>query len=129
MADRETSASIHLPSTTQENLPTSDRRDSDSFTDAQLIAPHRGGRDRALAAEIVNRHQQRIRSLAYRFVGRWDLADDIAQETFLRVYRSADRYEPTAAFSTWLYRITANLCSILASAAADTAYGSIRRHE
>lgn len=61
-------------------------------------------------AVLVERHQQRVRRIAYRFCGRWDQADDIAQETFLRMYRAAGSYKPSAAFSTWLYRIVVNLC-------------------
>jgi RNA polymerase sigma-70 factor (ECF subfamily) len=38
------------------------------------------------------------------------MAEDLAQETFLRVYRNAARYKPVAKFSTWLYKIAANLC-------------------
>jgi RNA polymerase sigma-70 factor (ECF subfamily) len=66
--------------------------------------------DRAAFALLIERHQQRVRALAYRFCGRWDVADDVAQEVFLRLHRSAQRYRPAAAFSTWLYRIVANLC-------------------
>jgi RNA polymerase sigma-70 factor (ECF subfamily) len=59
---------------------------------------------------LVRRHQHRVRCLAFRYTGRWDVADDIAQEAFLRVYRSAANYHPSAAFSTWLYRVVVNLC-------------------
>jgi hypothetical protein len=41
-----------------------------------------------------------VRATAYRLTGRWDAADDIAQDTFLRLYRSASEYEPAAALST-----------------------------
>jgi len=60
--------------------------------------------------ELVRRHQQNIQALAYRTLGRWDLAEDVTQEVFLRVHRSAGRYRPKAKVSTWLYRITVNLC-------------------
>lgn len=59
---------------------------------------------------LVHRYQDRVRALAYRLTGRWADADDVAQETFLRVYRSAGSYQPTAALWTWLYRIVVNLC-------------------
>ena len=59
---------------------------------------------------LVRRHQQNIQALAYRTLGRWDLAEDVAQEVFLRVYRSAGKYQPKAKVSTWLYRIAVNLC-------------------
>ena len=60
--------------------------------------------------ELVRRHQESIQALAYRTLGRWDLAEDVAQEVFLRVYRSAGKYQPKAKVSTWLYRIAVNLC-------------------
>lgn len=69
-----------------------------------------GAGDMNALAVLVRRHQVRVRSLAYRLTGRWDVADDIAQEAFLRLHRFASRYQPTAAFSTWLYRIVVNLC-------------------
>lgn len=77
--------------------------------DAELMRCLAAGQMQALAI-LVQRHQERVRRLAYRFTARWEVADDIAQEAFLRLYRGADRYKPTAAFSTWLYRIVVNLC-------------------
>lgn len=59
---------------------------------------------------LIKRHQQRVLTTAYRFTGRWDAAEDIAQEAFVRVFRSAAAYSPQAAFSTWLYRLVVNLC-------------------
>jgi RNA polymerase sigma-70 factor, ECF subfamily len=77
--------------------------------DAELMRRLAGGDMQALAS-LVHRHQDRVRALAFRMTGRWDVADDLTQEAFLRVYRSAARYVPAAAFSTWLYRIVVNLC-------------------
>lgn len=109
MTDDAESASTGIQYDTEPRLLAIDSRDSDSLADADLMRRLAAGEMSALT-QIVNRHQQRIRSLAYRFTGRWDVADDIAQEAFLRVYRFANRYKPTAAFSTWLYRIVTNLC-------------------
>ena len=58
----------------------------------------------------MRRHQARALALAIRFLGRRDLAEDICQDAFLRVFQSARNYRPTAQFTTWLYRILANLC-------------------
>lgn len=66
--------------------------------------------DTAALARLVRRHQDRVRVVAYRHTHRWDAADDIAQETFLRVWRAANRYQPSASFTTWLYRVVVNLC-------------------
>ena len=51
-----------------------------------------------------------VLSLAFRFLGRWDEAEDACQDAFVRVFEGAADYRPTAAFTTWLYRIVANLC-------------------
>jgi len=64
-----------------------------------------------LAFEIlVRRHQISVLNLVYRYVGDRTKAKDLAQEVFIRVWRAANRYEPKAKFTTWIYRITANLC-------------------
>ncbi len=59
--------------------------------------------------ELMRRHQGHVRNLAYRILGRWEQADDIAQECFIRVMRSAPHYRPAAKFTTWLFRIVVNL--------------------
>ena len=66
--------------------------------------------DRAALGELVGRHRDDVLRLAYRVLGRWDLAEDVAQDAFVRVQRAARRYRPTAAFTTWLHRIVVNLC-------------------
>ena len=64
-------------------------------------------RDDSAAAfdELVLRYQNRLVTVLEHLVGRRDQAEDLAQEVFLRVYRSRKRYEPGAKFSTWLYTI------------------------
>jgi len=59
---------------------------------------------------LVRRHQTSILNLIYRYVGDRTKAKDLAQEVLIRVWRAANRYEPKAKFTTWIYRITANLC-------------------
>ena len=59
---------------------------------------------------LVNRHQTSVLNLIYRFIGDRTRAKDLVQEVFLRVWQSAKSYEPKAKFTTWIYRITANLC-------------------
>jgi len=59
---------------------------------------------------LVNRHQNSILNLVYRFIGDRTQAKDLTQEVFIRVWQSAKSYEPKAKFTTWIYRITANLC-------------------
>ena len=59
---------------------------------------------------LVNRHQTSVLNLTYRFIGDRAQAKDLAQEVFIRVWQNAKSYEPKAKFTTWIYRITANLC-------------------
>jgi len=59
---------------------------------------------------LVHRHQRRILNLIYRFIGDRIQAEDVAQEVFLRVWRAAKDYKAGAKFTTWIYRIAANLC-------------------
>lgn len=59
---------------------------------------------------LVCRHQKSVLNLIYRFLGDRMQAQDLAQDVFLKVWQAAERYEPKAKFTTWLYRITANLC-------------------
>jgi RNA polymerase sigma-70 factor (ECF subfamily) len=66
--------------------------------------------DSAALGELMQTHQARVLQTAYRFLGSWDAAEDIVQETFLRVHRAAPAYRPSAAFTTWLYRLVVNLC-------------------
>src|SRR3989442_92590 len=60
-------------------------------------------------AELVSRYRNQITSYIYRMTNDYDGAVDLAQETFVRVYRAADRYQTTYAFSTYIYRIATNL--------------------
>lgn len=59
--------------------------------------------------EIMERWQFRVTGFLLRMVGDQTVAVDLAQETFVRVYQSNQRYRPTGAFSTWLFSIAANL--------------------
>ncbi len=60
--------------------------------------------------QLVARHQRSAWNAAYRFLGNAADAEDVAQEAFLRILDSADRYRPTAAFRTYLYRVVTRLC-------------------
>lgn len=59
--------------------------------------------------ELVERYQTRLVSLLAFQLGSRDMAEDLAQEVFLRVYRARKRYEPGAKFSTWLFTIANNV--------------------
>jgi RNA polymerase sigma-70 factor (ECF subfamily) len=66
--------------------------------------------DREAFQSLVRRNQGIVFRLAFRYLSSRADAEDIAQDVFLRVYRSADRYVPSAKFTTWIYRITVNAC-------------------
>ncbi len=66
--------------------------------------------------ELVRRYQARLVRLLQHIGPRSDLAEDLAQETFLRIYRARKRYEPGAKFSTWLFTIAGNVAKNAARA-------------
>ena len=78
-------------------------------TDAALIARVLHDDDRAAFGELVRRHQPLVRGFLRRMLGRCDaLADDVAQETFIKAYRALRGFRGGASFSTWLCAIAAN---------------------
>jgi RNA polymerase sigma-70 factor (ECF subfamily) len=78
-------------------------------TDEELVARSRGG-DLDSFNQLVLRWERPIYALAYRVIGREEDARDVAQETFLRAFRALGGFKGQAKFSSWLYRITLNLC-------------------
>jgi RNA polymerase sigma-70 factor, ECF subfamily len=83
-------------------LPAVDRSEAD------LLAKARGGNLFAFE-EIVKRYQRRVYATAYRILRRDDLADDVAQEAFLRAYQALGRFDLSRPFGPWICRIAANL--------------------
>jgi RNA polymerase sigma-70 factor (ECF subfamily) len=79
-------------------------------TDEQLVEAFRGG-DQTGFRELVRRYQRTVYGLAYRAAGNHADADDLAQDIFLRVYRSLGRFRGDSAFRTWLFRIILNRLS------------------
>ena len=65
--------------------------------------------DREAFAELVGRYQHRLVAVMHHLVGNADEAEDLAQEVFLRVYRTRAKYTPKAKFATWLFTIANNL--------------------
>ena len=65
--------------------------------------------DSAAFGDLVERFQHRLVGVLHHIVGNADEAEDLAQETFLRVYRTRKKYRPKAKFSTWLFTIANNL--------------------
>lgn len=78
--------------------------------DVRLMLQVRDGNAAAFES-LVEKHQRRLVVILEHLVTNRSLAEDLAQEVFLRVYRARERYVPTAKFSTWLYTITHNVAS------------------
>jgi RNA polymerase sigma-70 factor (ECF subfamily) len=78
------------------------------LTDEQLIKKFQDGDVNAFN-KIVYRFKDRLLNFIYRFVNDIDKAEDLLQDTFLKLYTHKDSYKEIAKFSTWLYTIAANL--------------------
>lgn len=76
--------------------------------DAQLMLQVRAGDSTSFEVLLV-KHRAPVIGYLTRMTGNQGIAEELAQEVFLRVYRNKDRYEPSAKFTTWLYRIATNL--------------------
>jgi len=85
-----------------DNLPIRELSDED------LMFRYRDG-DEACFTELVRRYKTKLVNTAYRVVGDFAKAEDVVQETFLRVHRNRDRYRSIARFSTWIYTIALNV--------------------
>ena len=67
-------------------------------------------RDEAAFKEMVREYQDMVFNLTFRMLGNREEAEDLAQEVFITVFKSIDRFREESKFSTWLYRVTANHC-------------------
>jgi RNA polymerase sigma-70 factor (ECF subfamily) len=77
-------------------------------TDAELVRQCRKG-DSGAWGTIVQRHHTRVYNLAYRFTARFDLAEELTQEIFLKIWRTLGQYRPQAgSFPTWMTRVARN---------------------
>jgi RNA polymerase sigma-70 factor, ECF subfamily len=77
--------------------------------DSDLITRAAGG-DPAAFQALVERHRSMVYRVAYQFAGNHHDAEDIAQEVFIKVYRSLDKFRQDAQLSSWMYRIVMNAC-------------------
>jgi len=77
--------------------------------DIKLIIAFQKG-DEFSFNEILNKYEKPLINFIYRFIGSQTEAEDIVQEVFIRVYKSAANYKPSFRFSTWIYKIATNLC-------------------
>ncbi len=78
-------------------------------SDEALMLRYQQGEVRAFEI-LLTRHRKPVFNFILRFVQNRELAEDLLQEAFLRVIRSAQKYQRQAKFTTWLYTIARNLC-------------------
>jgi len=81
---------------------------AESYTDAEVMLRVKAG-DQSAFDYLVQKYRRPLVSFMYRMARNTAAAEDLAQEVFLRVYRSRQTYEASAKFTTWLYRIATNL--------------------
>jgi RNA polymerase sigma-70 factor (ECF subfamily) len=77
--------------------------------DIRLMLQFQGGKESCFE-RLVERHKDRVFNLAYRFLGNYAEAEDLAQEIFIKIYHAKKTYQPKAKFTTWLYVICKNTC-------------------
>jgi RNA polymerase sigma-70 factor, ECF subfamily len=85
-----------------------DAQSAEGLSDAQIMLRVKDGDDSAFEY-LVQKYRRPMLSFMYRMAHNSAVAEDLAQEVFLRVYRSREKYEASAKFTTWLYRIASNL--------------------
>jgi RNA polymerase sigma-70 factor (ECF subfamily) len=90
-----------------EELTLLPERDPDR--DAGLVRRVANG-DEAAFEELVRKYQHPVLNTIHRYVGEYDVADDIAQEVFVILWNKAGTFKGNSKFSTWLYRVVANQC-------------------
>jgi RNA polymerase sigma-70 factor (ECF subfamily) len=88
--------------------PTPKPADYGSDRGVQWMLAYQAGDEEAFD-RIVEEYSSMVWSLLTRFLGHRAVREDLVQDAFLRIVRARDRYQPTARFSTWLYRIVYNL--------------------
>jgi RNA polymerase sigma-70 factor (ECF subfamily) len=93
------------------NFMSDEQRNSESMTgsETELIMQAQRGNINAFE-QLVRRHDKRVLTIAAGYVHSADDAKDIYQEVFLRVYKGLPKFQYKSEFSTWIYRITTNVC-------------------
>ena len=80
---------------------------SDKISNSELVRKSQLG-DKAAFEQLVIRHQDLVFSLAYKLTGNREMANDVAQEAFIRAWKAIEKFRGDSTFSTWIYRITVN---------------------
>ncbi len=92
------------------------------LSDSELVARFKTG-DRHAFSQIVRRYQNRVYSLCLRWLGEPGLAEEVAQDVFVALFRSLVRFRGESSLSTWIYRVTINHCK------NKRLYRNRRRHD
>ena len=79
--------------------------------DKELMLRVRDGQEAAAFEELMRRYQRPLTGFLMRLTANLDVAQDLAEETFVRVWQSAPRYRPSAKFTTWLFTIASRLAT------------------
>ena len=87
-----------------------DKKSEFIFTDEELISRFQKGDERAYV-ELVNRYKDRLLNFVFQFLGDIEQAEDVVQDTMLRLYEKKHYYKEIAKFSTWIYTIARNLAN------------------
>jgi RNA polymerase sigma-70 factor (ECF subfamily) len=80
------------------------------LTDEALIEKFRQTKEISFFKALVRRYQSRIYNAALRILGNVEEAEEVVQETFVKVLQNLDKFRNQASFSAWVFRITHNLC-------------------
>jgi len=80
---------------------------SKEISNSELVKKSQLG-DRSAFEQLVLRHQELVFSLAYKLTGNREMANDVAQEAFIRAWKAIEKFRGDSTFSTWIYRITVN---------------------
>lgn len=78
--------------------------------DEQVLLEKAKAGDVSAFEELIESYQKKIYNLSYRIIGNYDDAADMAQEVLIRIFRSIASFKGQSSFSTWIYRITTNVC-------------------
>ena len=79
----------------------------EDVSNSELVKKSQLG-DKSAFEELVKRHQDLVFSLSFKLTGNRELANDVAQEAFIRAWKAIDKFRGDSTFGTWIYRITVN---------------------
>ena len=79
----------------------------EEVSNSELVKKSQLG-DKSAFEELVKRHQDLVFSLSFKLTGKRELANDVAQEAFIRAWKAIEKFRGDSTFGTWIYRITVN---------------------